>query len=52
MSATHIVDVIIEIPKGSRNKSEYDRDKKFFKLDRMLFSSMPYPSDYGHIRNT
>ena len=41
------VDVIIEIPKGSRNKYEFDKDKKSFKLDRMLFSSMHYPSDYG-----
>jgi len=52
MSITHIVDVIVEIPKGSRNKYEYDREKRSFKLDRMLFSSMHYPSDYGYIRET
>jgi inorganic pyrophosphatase len=46
------IDVIVEIPKGSRNKYEYDRGKKAFKLDRMLFSSMHYPSDYGFIRDT
>jgi inorganic pyrophosphatase len=46
------IDVIVEIPKGSRNKYEYDREKKAFKLDRMLFSSMHYPSDYGFIRDT
>jgi len=46
------VDVIIEIPKGSRNKYEFDKDKKSFKLDRMLFSSMHYPSDYGFIKDT
>lgn len=46
------VDVIVEIPKGSRNKYEYDREKRAFKLDRMLFSSMHYPSDYGFIRDT
>jgi inorganic pyrophosphatase len=46
------VDVIVEIPKGSRNKYEYDREKGTFKLDRMLFSSMHYPSDYGFIRDT
>lgn len=46
------VSVIIEIPKGSRNKYEYDKEKKVFKLDRMLFSSMHYPSDYGFIPET
>ncbi len=47
-----LVDVIVEIPKGSRNKYEYDLSKGLFKLDRMLFSSMHYPSDYGFIMNT
>ena len=46
------VDVIIEIPKGSRNKYEFDRERGAFKLDRMLFSSMHYPSDYGFIKDT
>ena len=46
------VDVVVEIPKGSRNKYEFDPEKKAFKLDRMLFSSMHYPSDYGFIRDT
>jgi inorganic pyrophosphatase len=52
MSTVHIVDVIIEIPKGSRNKYEFDKAKRAFKLDRMLFSSMHYPSDYGFIEKT
>lgn len=47
-----VVDVIIEIPKGSRNKYEFDKERKIFKLDRMLFSSMHYPSDYGFIPET
>ncbi len=47
-----IVNVIIEIPKGSRNKYEFDKERKIFKLDRMLFSSMHYPSDYGFIPET
>jgi inorganic pyrophosphatase len=46
------IDVIVEIPKGSRNKYEFDRQKNSFKLDRMLFSSMHYPSDYGFIADT
>jgi inorganic pyrophosphatase len=46
------VTVMIEIPQGSRNKYEYDKKKKVFKLDRMLFSSVHYPSDYGFIPKT
>jgi len=52
MDDLNTVDVIIEIPKGSRNKYEFDREKRTFKLDRMLFSSMHYPSDYGFIKDT
>ncbi|MCL5774172.1 MAG: inorganic diphosphatase [Firmicutes bacterium] len=44
--------VIVEIPKGSRNKYEYDKETGFFKFDRMLFSSVHYPSDYGFIADT
>jgi len=47
-----IVSVMIEIPKGSRNKYEYDKEKKRLKFDRMLFSSVHYPSDYGFIQDT
>lgn len=46
------IEVVIEIPKGSRNKYEFDHKRKVFKLDRMLFSSMHYPSDYGFIPET
>lgn len=46
------VTVMIEIPKGSRNKYEYDKAAGHIKLDRMLFSSVHYPSDYGFILNT
>jgi len=44
--------VMIEIPKGSRNKYEYDPDRRALKFDRMLFSSMHYPSDYGFFPDT
>ena len=43
---------MIEIPKGSRNKYEYDKKLKVIKFDRMLFSAMHYPSDYGFIPKT
>ena len=42
----------IEIPKGSRNKYEWDKTKKHIRFDRMLFSSVHYPCDYGFIPNT
>ena len=44
-------DVLIEIPKGSRNKYEYDFDLHKIRFDRMLFSSMMYPWDYGCFGN-
>ncbi len=46
------VDVIVEIPKGSRNKYEYDHRLGRIRLDRMLFTSTGYPGDYGFVPNT
>ena len=45
-------DVVIEIPKGSRNKYEVDHDTGRVKLDRYLYTSMAYPTDYGFIEDT
>ncbi|UXA17636.1 inorganic diphosphatase [Mycobacterium sp. SMC-4] len=45
-------DVLIEIPKGSRNKYEVDHDTGKVKLDRYLFTSFGYPTDYGYIEDT
>jgi inorganic pyrophosphatase len=42
----------IEIPKGSRNKYEWDPELGAIKLDRFLFSSVVYPTDYGFIPET
>ncbi|MEM4277788.1 MAG: inorganic diphosphatase [Candidatus Nitrosocaldus sp.] len=47
-----IVNVIVEIPKGSQNKYEYDKDKNILRLDRVLFSPLHYPGDYGLIPRT
>ena len=47
-----VYEVFIEIPKGSRNKYEYDEERKVLRFDRMLFSSVHYPSDYGFIPET
>jgi inorganic pyrophosphatase len=41
------VDVMIEVPKGSRNKYQYDPAIDGIRLDRMLFTSTGYPGDYG-----
>jgi inorganic pyrophosphatase len=42
----------VEIPKGSRNKYEFDTKEQVLKLDRFLFSSMVYPTDYGFVPET
>jgi inorganic pyrophosphatase len=47
-----VLTVLIEVPKGSRNKYEYDKERKLVKFDRMLFSAVDYPSDYGFILDT
>ena len=44
--------VVVEIPKGSRNKYEYDSERGFIKLDRVLYSAMQYPGDYGFMPRT
>jgi inorganic pyrophosphatase len=46
------VEVLIEIPKGQRNKYEMDHETGRIRLDRMLFTSTRYPADYGFIENT
>ncbi len=47
-----VVYAIIEIPKGSRNKYEYGKRLGVIKLDRVLFSSLHYPGDYGLVPRT
>jgi inorganic pyrophosphatase len=43
---------LVEIPKGSRNKYEFDPELGAIKLDRFLFSSVVFPTDYGFIQQT
>jgi inorganic pyrophosphatase len=45
-------DVVIEIPKGSRNKYEVDHETGRVYLDRVLFTGFVYPTDYGFFENT
>jgi inorganic pyrophosphatase len=44
--------VVIEIPKGSKNKYELDKETGLLRLDRVLYSAVYYPSDYGFIPRT
>jgi inorganic pyrophosphatase len=50
--APSVVNGIIEIPKGTRAKYELDKDSGMLKLDRVLFSSVYYPANYGFIPKT
>jgi inorganic pyrophosphatase len=47
-----IVRAIIEIPRNSSNKYEYDNKLGVFRLDRTLYSPMHYPGDYGFVPGT
>ena len=47
-----VVNVIVEVPKGSRNKYEYDEETGTIRLNRVLYSSIHYPGDYGLIPQT
>jgi len=47
-----VLNVVIEIPAGSKNKYEFDKDLNAFALDRVLYASVQYPYDYGFIPNT
>src|SRR5665648_561596 len=51
-SVPEVIYAVIEIPKGSRNKYEYDKDMEAFALDRVLYSPFVYPAEYGIIPQT
>jgi inorganic pyrophosphatase len=46
------IHVLVEIPKGSQNKYEFDHELGILKLDRVLFSPLHYPGDYGFVPGT
>lgn len=50
--AAQAIDVFVEIPRGSRNKYEYDHEAHVIRLDRRLFSANVYPADYGFVPDT
>ena len=52
MAAAETLHCLVEVPKGSRNKYVWDEALGAIKLDRFLFSSVVYPTDYGFIPST
>jgi inorganic pyrophosphatase len=52
MSKELVVDAFVEIPTGSQNKYEFDKENGVFRLDRVLFSPMHYPTEYGYLEGT
>ena len=50
--APDIVPVIVEVPKGSKTKYELDKKSGLIRVDRILFSSVHYPANYGFIPQT
>ncbi|MGQ9676590.1 MAG: inorganic diphosphatase [Chloroflexota bacterium] len=52
MEALESIDAMVEIPRGGRNKYEYDEKNCVLRLDRVLYSSVHYPVDYGFIPGT
>jgi inorganic pyrophosphatase len=46
------LDIVVEIPRGSRNKYEFDHERGVMRLDRRLFSATVYPADYGFVPET
>jgi inorganic pyrophosphatase len=47
-----LMTVVVEIPRGSRNKYELDKQSGLFRLDRVLYSAVHYPGDYGFFPRT
>ncbi len=47
-----VIEAIVEIPMGTKNKYEIDKERNRIKLDRVLYSQMTYPAEYGYIENT
>lgn len=52
MQGNYHVEAFIEIPKGTANKYEYDEENGLFRLDRVLYSPVHYPADYGFVPET
>ena len=51
-SFPEVIEVVVEIPRGSRNKYEWDEEARVFRLDRVLSSAVYYNFDYGFVEST
>ena len=47
-----LVDVVVEIPRGSRNKYEYDEEQGVMRFDRRMIGAVGFPADYGFVPDT
>ena len=47
-----LIDVVVEIPRGSRNKYEYDEERGVMRFDRRLMGAIGFPADYGYVPET
>jgi inorganic pyrophosphatase len=52
MTDTPLVDVVVEIPRGSRNKYEFDEETGVMRFDRRLLGAIAFPADYGFVPGT
>jgi inorganic pyrophosphatase len=52
MTSPGPVDVVVEIPRGSRNKYEYDEERGVMRFDRRLLGAIGFPADYGFVPDT
>jgi inorganic pyrophosphatase len=51
-NSPNVINAVIEVPKGSKNKYELHKESGLIKVDRVLFSSVHYPANYGFIPQT
>ena len=52
MSESDQVDVVVETPRGSRNKYEFDEERGVMRLDRRILGAVAFPADYGFVPGT
>lgn len=52
MSESDQVDVVVESPRGSRNKYEFDEERGVMRLDRRILGAVAFPADYGFVPGT
>lgn len=51
-SLSAVIEVVVEVPRGSRNRYRYDHERQTIRLDRRIFSATTYPADCGFVAGT